>query len=350
MNKTFNIFSDVHLEPWDHSNPWTKGIGGSEVCHIELVERLAKRGHRVNSFSPLPPNIKALPNWKHFNEANPRSSGNWIVFRNPAFFDQKLNPKNEYIFVAQDVDYPWTPEQLKKVSKYVCLCQDHKVYTLNKYPQLGERVVVTSNGIRKEIIEQVEKENIPRNPNKIIYASSPDRGLELILSNWFRVIERVPSAELHIFYGFNNVETLAKRVGGWYATYPDKLGQMMNQPGVKFRGRLGQMELYREWFSSNIWWYPTNWPETSCITSLDAQSCGAIPVTNNYWAVGENVKHGYLTPSIPQDCALMKLKQIDYVCDLLKNPNIPWRTEMMTEARSTFDWENFVSDYESWGK
>lgn len=347
----FNIYSSIALENWNHLNPYTKGIGGSELCHIILDEYLRKLGHTVNSFAPLakedPTN---LPNWRHFSEVDKKAPGTWLVFRDPSFFDSELNPDNRYVFVAQDVDYTWTPERLSKVNTYICLCQAHKRFTEHKYPELRGRVVVSSNGVRRDLIEETEKLGIPRNPHKIIYASSPDRGLELILNNWFRITERVPSAELHVFYGFNNVEELARRVGGWYAEYPGKLLSLMNQPGVKFRGRMNQNDLYKEWFSSNIWWYPSDWPETSCITCMDAQSCGAIPICNDYWAVGENVFHGYMTPGTPQNDSLSKLRQIDYVCDLLEYPIVPWREEMMREARTKFDWWNFVKDYEKLGK
>lgn len=349
-----NIYSCPTLEPWDFSNPWTKGIGGSETAHIELAERLGQKGHEVISYVPQPayaymPEKRGGVSWRYSGDANPSIGGNWIVFRDSAFFDRKLGP-GQYIFVAQDVDYEWSPSRLNKVDKYIVLCQTHAEYTLKKYPEVREKVFLSSNGIRTEIIEQVEKEGIVRNPNKLIYASSPDRGLLTILENWFRIRERCRDAELHGFYGFENMDAILAASGGnaWFKPMKNEIHKLLNQPGVKFRGRIGQMDLYREWFSSNVWWYPTDWPETSCITCMDAQATGALPVCTNYWALKSNVFHGMMTNEIPQQNKISLCRQIDQVIDWIRNPDVEWRGEMMKKAREEFDWNRIVDQFVKW--
>jgi glycosyltransferase involved in cell wall biosynthesis len=143
---------------------------------------------------------------------------------------------------------------------------------------------------------------------------------------------------------------LGRRFGSWYVAYPDQLKRLMNQKGVIFRGRINQMELYQELFSSNIWWYPTNWPETSCISALESQSCGAIPVTSHYWALEDNILDGYKSSRCPQDNEFSKLYQIDRVCRLLENPDVWWRGKMQAKARHRFDWARFVLQISNWGK
>lgn len=349
-----NIYSGATLEVWDHTNPWTKGIGGSETAHIELAERLAARGHEVISYVPQPsyaymPLKNGSLEWRFSGDANPSIGGNWIVFRDSAFFDRKLG-EGQYIFVAQDVDYEWNSNRFSKVDKYICLCPVHAEYTLKKYPEVREKVFLSSNGIRTAKIEEIEKENIVRNPNKLIYASSPDRGLLTILENWFRVRERCRDAELHVFYGFENMETILAAQGGnaWFKPMKDEIHRLLKQPGVNFRGRLGQEALYREWFSSNVWWYPTDWPESSCICSMEAQATGALPVTTNYWALTNNVMHGMMTNDTPQTSKIALCRQIDQVVEWIRNPQVEWRQQMMEEARREFNWERVVDQYERW--
>ena len=342
--RTVNIYSHGTIEPWNWTSPWIKGIGGSETCHIELAERFELKGYSVNSFAPM--KVDAASNWKHSKFAKPKPNENWIVFRDPAFFDRKL-PKGNYIFVAQDCTYTWTPERLAKITKYITLCKEHARFTINKHPELKDKVYISSNGVRTNVISEVEKENILRNPNKLIYASSPDRGLLLLLQNWFRIKERHRSAELHVFYGFNNMDEIIKRFATSDLTVlKSELTNLLDQKDVIWRGRIGQMELYREWFSSNVWWYPCSWPETSCITCMDAQACGAIPVTSDYWALKDNILHGYVTKENAEDCQIAKCNQIDNVIHLLQNPEVPWRNEMMQDARDTFNWDKIVSNYE----
>jgi hypothetical protein len=40
-------------------------------------------------------------------------------------------------------------------------------------------------------------------PFKMLYASSPDRGLEHLLRMWPQIKEKIPGAELHFCYGWN---------------------------------------------------------------------------------------------------------------------------------------------------
>ena len=62
----------------------------------------------------------------------------------------------------------------------------------------------------------------------------------------------------------------------------------MTTPGVVFHGRAGQEEVARSYLQSQLWLYPTDFEETSCITAMEAQAagchivatrCGALPET-----------------------------------------------------------------------
>lgn len=347
--KKVNLYSPVALENWHKDTPFESGIGGSETCHIELAEGLIKAGHDVHSYAPIPSEKKDMY-WFHLSELPEENlTDNWIIFRDPSFFDKSFKDGIHTIFVAQDCDYAWTPERLAKVDKYICLCKTHVQFTLQKYPELKGRVYLSTNGIRSDYIRKLPP--VKRNPNKIIYTSSPDRGLLLILQNWFRIRERCPEAEIHIFYGFNNVMSILEKCGGGghLAQLKQELESLMNQPGVVFRGRVGQHTLYEEYLSSNIWYYPTDWPETSCINCMDAQALGCVPVTNKFWALEQNIFHGYIYEGIPQKDPFVKVLQIHKVCDLIENP---WteeqRREMIEDALASFDWRKVCKQYEGW--
>ena len=278
------LYSPSHLEPWDRTTPWTTGIGGSETCHIEMSERLARRGLPVESLCPLPGGpetkaIRALWNadpkwtlvWKHYEHLDLTREGIFINFRDPAMFEAPL-PRDRgqrYWFVAQDVDYRWRPEALAEVDRYICLCQKHKAYTLARYPQLAGRVYVSSNGIRSEFIRShgFDKPQADRDPHRLIYASSPDRGLLFVLRNWFRIKEAVPQANLRVFYGFDNAD---KVDSSDLRNLKAECLELLTQDGCSWRGRIGQHDLYKEWAQAAVWFYPDSFPETSCITCMDA--------------------------------------------------------------------------------
>ena len=173
------------------------------------------------------------------------------MYRAPQFFDLDL-PKGKYFFVAQDIGYDFTPEQLAKIDGYICLCEDHCKYTAARYPSLKGRIFKSSNGIKRDLIEKIEKEQIVRNPKKLIYASSPDRGLELLLTDWFRIREFVPDAELHVFYGRNNMHKMMDRGAEYLKPLDASLNALKDQPGVHWRGRINQPDLIREMLSASI--------------------------------------------------------------------------------------------------
>ena len=351
--KKVNLYSPVALENWHKDTPFETGIGGSETCHIELAEGLIKAGHDVHSYAPIPSEMKDMY-WFHLSELPEENlTDNWIIFRDPSFFDKSFKDGIHTIFVAQDVDYRWTPERLAKVDRYICLCPTHAQYTAARYPQIKDKIYISTNGIRSDYIRNLISNNkYQRDPNKIIYSSSPDRGLLHILKNWFRIRERCPKAELHIFYGFNNMESILAKSGGsaWFVPMKQEIEKLMKQEGVIW-GRVGQNQLYEEYLTGNVFYYPTDWPETSCINCMDVQACGLTIVSNRYWALDQNVFHGYMYDGIPQKNQFTSVLQIHKVCDLIENPwSEEQRQEMMEDALDTFPWIKIVRQYEGWLK
>lgn len=353
------------LENWDFDTPLVRGIGGSETSHVEL----AKRTGKLNRF----PVLSYAPIYKATPEAGPgmvdwyssdfkelitdeleSSVGNtWLVYRDPEFFNQDLPKHNVYWFMAQDVGYSnLTPEQAEKIDRYICLCPEHAKYTAAQFPFLKDKIYLSSNGVRTDLIEEIERDfPISRNPKKMLYASCPERGLELILENWFRIREAVPEAELTVAYGFNNVEKVIDAGGRPdLAEFQQKIQGLLKQPGITATGRINQIELYKQWFSAGIWFHPTSFPETSCITCMDAQTCGAIPVCNDLWALKQNVFHGLKYPGVPQKDSFLRSCMIRDLIDLLQDPERQEaiRKPMMREARSEFNWNRFAEQLAGW--
>lgn len=364
------VTSSPSLELWNFENMWKRGIGGSETAHAELSEGLKLAGFDVHSFSPMRGEAQSPAGvvWKDTVEFNPATARVLVNFRQPELFDLTKPAGASWWFCGQDTGYPnWTDERIAKVDRYICLCETQARQVQSYYSQFRGKTYISSNGVRSKFIEDFEKnggatnpvtgewvEKRPRNQKRILYASSPDRGLKLILENWFRIREKVPDAELHCAYGFENMARVVEIMGAgdWRAGYQRELEALLTQPGVTFTGRLNQLELYREWFEASVWFHPTDFPETSCITCMDAMATGCWPITNNYWAIGENVGRvgaGDLFSGIPQKSALIKSYMIETLCDRLNN-GVPEgaRREMMEKARKMYNWSNIVTQWSNW--
>lgn len=365
----FCFYSARTFESWDWSTPLETGIGGSETSHVEMAQRLARRGHLVTSFAPIPDESRAVGAvrldgavWYKCSAPDPFFDG-WgdhvfVIYRDPPTVD-KIPAGVPAWLICQDVSYPtMTPERAARFTRIVALCEDHAQYLKQLWPYAAEKVCISSNGIRSALIrkfwEHPGREH--RNPKRLIYASSPDRGLWSLLHIFSRVRELIDDVELHVFYGFNNLEKCPDA----FPNHPEKAKyiRMMNEtliealkaPGIVHHGRIGQRDMIDEWLTSGIWCYPSTFTETSCITCMDAQACGAIPVTTPVWAVGENVRYGVMVEGFPDKDPLTKVRYVNEIVRLVQDPERQdaIRSEMMPWALNHFDWENFVTQWEGW--
>jgi glycosyltransferase involved in cell wall biosynthesis len=367
----FCFISTPTFETWDWTNPDTQGIGGSETSHIEMAQRLSRLGHDVVSYAPIPvmemqdpfdPAGVAWANFEHLaayardHGVFPMNDGDiYVIYRAPELID--FVPKGAPCWlICQDVDYnregqTLTRERIAKLTRLVPLCQTQADYFKARYPEA--RVSLSSNGIKRSLIEEIAGNPPERNPHRLIYASSPDRGMEQLLEIFPRLREMVPDAELHIYYGFDNIEKVVayygekSRVGANTA----KLRKLLQQPGVTFHGRMGQPALLREWFRSGLWVHPSNFTETSCITCMDAQACGCIPITSPVWAIGENVQHGVFIEGNAKD-PLVQARYIHQTFQMMVQPELQEeiRLDMMPWALETFDWDIFARQWEGWAR
>ncbi len=355
-----SILHPTAFEKWDYTTPERTGIGGSETSQIELAWRLARRGHDVVSYAPL--RDDTVPEWrgtvwKNLESVEHQRQGIWFVYRSPECMDmfQKEHPGQRVYFIAQDVDYPsWNAERWAKVDRFVAICQTHAQYTRKRYPKFADKVMVAANGLKVDLIEQVEPEGIVRNPRKLIFASSPDRGLLNLLRIFRRSREWIHDLELHTYYGFDNMDKLIEGhantpQGIEFKNCKETILREADQPGVIMHGRMTQPELYREWLSAGIWCHPSTFTETGCITCIEAQALGAIPITNPIWAVGEYVMHGIFIQGDPACDPLVNARYVGQLYALASQPaeQDKIRPDMMADARRRFDWERTVDVLES---
>lgn len=183
-----------------------------------------------------------------------------------------------------------------------------------------------------------------RDPKRIIYTSSYDRGLEHLLELWPKVREAVPDATLHIFYGFdlfdrfygNNPASME-----WKA----KLVEKFALPGVTEHGRVPQAELAGEYAKSGIWAYPTHFGEINCISAIKAQAHGCEPVVVNYAALAETVRFGR---KVDGDIYDQETKD-EYLTQLIEALETPMsdddRKKMMAWARETYAWDAIAKQW-----
>jgi len=127
-----------------------------------------------------------------------------------------------------------------------------------------------------------------RDPNKLIWTSNPDRGLSVAAHILQKIRKRWPEMQLHV-YGRASVY-------GWHpeAEHP-YMPRDADSEGVVIHESLPRAALFEELKTAWAYFYPTHWPETFSMSSLEAQAAGTPVICPPYGALEETVKGGVLT-------------------------------------------------------
>lgn len=188
-------------------------------------------------------------------------------------------------------------------------------------------------------------EIVKRDPYRVCYTSSYDRGLEHLLTVWPEVKSAVPEANLHVYYGW---DLFAK----FYGDNPErmawmsKINQLLEQDGITHHGRVSQPQIVKEMKKCGIWAYPTHFGEISCISAMKAQACGAVPVVIDYAALNTTVQYG---KKIDGDIYDRETKDLfkRVLIELLKSPEEQEiiRKDMISWALEYFQWSRVAKQW-----
>jgi glycosyltransferase involved in cell wall biosynthesis len=325
------------------------GLGGSEEAVVYLSQELRKLGWKVTVYAnpgKLAGDFEGVEYRPYYEfNVNDEFSG-LILWRGIGFADIKPKAKFTVLWLHDVPSNPdFTEERLKEIDKIAVLSEYHK--SLLRVMEKGEfkkpsddKVFLTANGI-----PEIKIPDVKRNPHRMIYASSPDRGLIYLLKNWDKIIKEVPDAELHVFYGFDVFDVMYKNNPAMQS-WKEQIMVLMKQPGIFYHGRIGHEELNKEYAKSAIWAYPTHFTEISCISAMRAQTLGAIPVTTTLAALDETVKNGIkLDADIIEEESQKEYVQnlVDLLKDEKKQEEI--RGNMMAWAKEYFLWKNVAIEW-----
>jgi glycosyltransferase involved in cell wall biosynthesis len=292
------IWTGPAWETWGPESLKT-GLGGSEIAAIHMSAELARWGHEVSVVGQVTPgrhdDVEYLDYRQFLTPANIEcdvfvSSRNLNALR-------ELKPRTKIsalwchdIHVGDD----WQGH-MREYDLILCLSEwSRKVLSAYYSSVPKNKFVVTRNGIDIRLfLREPKKEGC-----KIVYSSSPDRGLDQLLNYWPKIREMRPDAELHVYYGFDTWQQMAvlrkdKNAQARIDFFRERLSQMQDR-GVFSHGRVGQVELAKAWLSASMWLYPTNFLETSCLTAMEAQAAGALTIATKLAALAETVKYGIL--------------------------------------------------------
>lgn len=300
-------------DSWGEVTPeaFNRGIGGREGALIYLSREWAKYGHDVTSFVPVEKGQRIYEReekydpgrFSGFHEYVPLSLtkpmlSNFdydvaIAWECPTVFeDERIRERIGLTVTEMQVAHLGTREQAA-LEEHIDVLAVLSEWAGNLLLHSGinfdeENVKVFPNGvdISRYPIEMVEKKfNAPAHENmKFVYSSSPDRGLWQLLQAWPYIRKEFPKAELSVCYGVKKWTEHLKWAHNRVGEMAVEITRLMEQPGVKDLGKIGQDRLARLQLEADAWLYPLDSiqsTETGCITAVENAAAGNTIITTD---------------------------------------------------------------------
>jgi len=265
---------------WD---PRDQSLGGSEQAIVNLVNNWATMGKKVAVYGEVPEsryNNVDYFSWKKFKfEDNHNIVILWRLYGLWCGAPFPLKAK-QILLDCHDNFGGQFPEAWNKyghvVNKVLFKSNYHKLEFEDKHACKLEkdRYVIIPNGIRTENFV-FNFDNVQRNPYRFCYCSCYTRGLaEIMQFMWPIIYHNEPRAELHIYYGMDNIKD---------DNYKNHLKMLMTQPGVMDHGRQSVQVISREKYMSGFQLYVSNTQiEIDCISIRESLVTGCIPLLSNF--------------------------------------------------------------------
>lgn len=262
---------------------WNDPRTGSEVGWRRIVEELEKLGHDVTDHRGLMNNPDAAI---AINEPYRLREFPTAKLRICEFWLNEFSFCREGQYASQDWD--------DVTDLYFSPSEAHRQKAIGDWgaPRPDKWVV---NHLGCDPSERPEG----KVPGRVVYCSSPDRGLHRVLEQWPAIRRACPSAHLKIFYrlekwfrGFDTtpywppIERLRTR-----ALYCEEALRRLSGPewGITVVDSVPHAEVLREMQQAEVLVHPcetTSWSEGYSVTVLDACASGACPVISDCDALG----------------------------------------------------------------
>ena len=289
---------------------------------LDIVNKGAKGGTEllIEEFkSHIDENI-----WKHFHIVPSRFRGH-EAGKIPIYWAHDLvgDPECEHLKAGGYNQY----EKLVFVSNW------QMQQFVSYYGIPWHKCVVIQNAINP--IPSKEKDN---SVIRIIYHTTPHRGLELLAPVFDKLCEKHNNIVLDVFSSFKmyNFEERDKQ-------YQQVFDMLKANPKVNYHGFAEQPVVRDAVASAHIFAYPSIWMETSCRALMEAMSAGLICVHPNYGALYETAANWtwmYQFLEDKRDHAMLFYHQLDAAIQNVHNEQIKLRLiNQQSYSNIFYGWE-----------
>jgi len=197
---------------------------------------------------------------------------------------RELDANKKKIFYAHDL--PEDPESSrlsdpmfrKKFEKFVFVSN----WQMEQYAE-KRGVEYSRSMVIKNSINPIDTSNRTKSDKiRLIYHSTPHRGLNILIPIYLKLLETNPDIELDVYSSF--------KLYGWEDRdnqYEDLFEICRNHPNIKYHGTATNEEVRQALLNADIFAYPSIWKETSCLCLIEAMSAGLLCIHPNLAALPE---------------------------------------------------------------
>lgn len=193
-------------------------------------------------------------------------------------------------------------------------------------------------------IDPIQDINKPTDKIKLIYHTTPHRGLELLVPVFEKLAEKHDNIELDVFSSF--------KIYGWEQRdqqYQELFERCKAHPKINYMGTVPNEEVKKAVAQAHIFAYPSIWLETSCISLMEAMSAGCICVHPNYGALYETaggMTMMYQWNQDKRDHAKMFYNYLDYAVTNLNHESTQLSLSAQRAYASTrYNWATRVHEW-----
>lgn len=286
---------------FDFQKLWSdpRGLTGSEVSFFSMARGLVKLGHQVDIYTRQKSGVRTWEGCNVYDVAsfndnieNPVYDG--VCSWNEPDLLRLASPKSVRLINQQLNDFTYCePEFDKFVDVYTSPSSAHMEYIRTHTPS-PDKWTVLNNGCDPSIYSPEKKVS-----GRVIYASSPDRGLHHLLQIWPKIKRAVPHAHLRIFYNFAPWYEALKnatfhpsedlRECAHRAMYIKEAMHRLRNHGVEHLHSISREKMVDEMSEAEVLAYPCDtvrYTEGFSVTLMEACASGTIPITTSVDSLG----------------------------------------------------------------
>lgn len=312
-----------------HGGNGRVGVGGAELALLTMCEGWHKRGHEITLYN------------------NPKRNDGTFEQRGIDTFDKNANrdvlivfrEPTQKAYKAKGLVVFWSCDQytVGSFSDFAQFCA--KIVTISPF---HSRYFATKYEIRESISIDLPVRDweyngvVEKIPNRIIFTSVPDRGLELVAHMLPMLQERIPEISLVITSDYRLWGSISPSNDG-------HVSRFINSRNVKFLGAVSRERLVAEQLAAQIHLFPCTYDELFCIAAAESQVAGVLPITSSTGAL-ETTNMGVLIDGDPR-AGIGTF--VDTTIRYLENPELPLIQKDLSErARTRFSLDRIMNEWD----